>query len=499
MSKYIMALDAGTTSNRCIIFDKEGNIIASAQKEFTQIYPSPGWVEHDPLEIWESVKSVMQEAQKSCGCTSADIAAIGITNQRETVVVWDKTTGKPVYNAIVWQCRRTSAYCDKLKARGLSQLIQDKTGLVIDPYYSATKLRWILRKVPEAQTLLSEGNLVAGTIDTWLIWKLSGGKTFVTDVSNASRTMLYNIHELCWDKELMELLEVPEGILPEVKPSSCMYGCTDPEITGSAIPISGAAGDQQAALFGQACFSPGDAKNTYGTGSFMLMNTGKTPVVSKNGLLTTIAWMVDGEVKYALEGSVFVAGAVVQWLRDEMGLIKSSAQTEEYAQRVTDTHGCYVVPAFTGLGSPHWDQYARGTIVGLTRGCNKYHIVRAALDSIAYQVSDILNAMYEDSGIKLSSLKVDGGASANNYLMQTQADLINVPVQRPACVESTAIGAAYLAGLAVGYWKDKQEIIQNRKISRTFIPRITETERTGRLKGWNKAVACALNWAKDEL
>ncbi|MBQ2865858.1 MAG: glycerol kinase GlpK [Clostridia bacterium] len=498
MSKYIMAIDAGTTSNRCIIFDKEGNIIASAQKEFAQIYPSPGWVEHDPLEIWESVKSVMQEAQKSCGCTSADIAAIGITNQRETVVVWDKTTGKPVYNAIVWQCRRTSAYCDKLKARGLSQLIQDKTGLVIDPYYSATKLRWILRKVPEAQTLLSEGKLVAGTIDTWLIWKLSGGKTFVTDVSNASRTMLYNIHELCWDKELMELLEVPEGILPEVKPSSCMYGCTDPEITGSAIPISGAAGDQQAALFGQACFSPGDAKNTYGTGSFMLMNTGKTPVVSKNGLLTTIAWMVDGEVKYALEGSVFVAGAVVQWLRDEMGLIKSSAQTEEYAQRVTDTHGCYVVPAFTGLGSPHWDQYARGTIVGLTRGCNKYHIVRAALDSIAYQVSDILNAMYEDSGIKLSSLKVDGGASANNYLMQTQADLINVPVQRPACVESTAIGAAYLAGLAVGYWKDKQEIIQNRKISRTFIPRITETERTGRLKGWNKAVTCALNWAKDE-
>jgi len=499
MSKYIMALDAGTTSNRCIIFDKEGNIIASAQKEFTQIYPSPGWVEHDPLEIWESVKSVMQEAQKSCGCTSADIAAIGITNQRETVVVWDKTTGKPVYNAIVWQCRRTSAYCDKLKARGLSQLIQDKTGLVIDPYYSATKLRWILRKVPEAQTLLSEGNLVAGTIDTWLIWKLSGGKTFVTDVSNASRTMLYNIHELCWDKELMELLEVPEGLLPEVKPSSCLYGGAAPEITGSAIPISGAAGDQQAALFGQACFSPGDAKNTYGTGSFMLMNTGKTPVVSKNGLLTTIAWMVDGEVKYALEGSVFVAGAVVQWLRDEMGLIKSSAQTEEYAQRVTDTHGCYVVPAFTGLGSPHWDQYARGTIVGLTRGCNKYHIVRAALDSIAYQVSDILNAMYEDSGIKLSSLKVDGGASANNYLMQTQADLINVPVQRPACVESTAIGAAYLAGLAVGYWKDKQEIIQNRKISRTFIPRITETERTGRLKGWNKAVACALNWAKDEL
>lgn len=498
MSKYIMAIDAGTTSNRCIIFDKEGNIIASAQKEFRQIYPQPGWVEHDPVEIWESVLSVMREALLSGEVTASDIAAIGITNQRETVVVWDKTTGKPIYNAIVWQCRRTSSYCDKLKAKGLSETVQDKTGLVIDPYYSATKLRWILKKVPGANELANSGKLLAGTIDTWLMWKLSGRQIFVTDVSNASRTMLYNIHDLCWDAELLSELEIPANILPEVKPSSCVYGYTDDTILGCAIPISGVAGDQQAALFGQACFLPGDTKNTYGTGSFMLMNTGKTPVKSKNGLLTTIAWMVDGEVKYALEGSVFVAGAVVQWLRDEMGIIKSSAQTEEYAQRVTNTNGCYVVPAFTGLGSPHWDQYARGTIVGLTRGCNKYHIVRAALDSICYQVNDILQAMREDSGIKISSLKVDGGASANNYLMQTQADLSGVPVQRPACVESTAIGAAYLAGLAVGYWKDKQEIIQNRKISRTFVPRITETERVGRTDGWNKAVACALNWAKDE-
>ena len=498
MSKYIMALDAGTTSNRCIIFDKEGNIVASAQKEFRQIYPSPGWVEHDPIEIWESVLSVMHEALLSSEIAPSDIAAIGITNQRETVVAWDKTTGKPVYNAIVWQCRRTSAYCDKLKAKGLSEQVQDKTGLVIDPYYSATKLRWILKKVPGARELADRGKLLAGTIDTWLMWKLSGRQIFVTDPSNASRTMLYNIHTLKWDEELLQEFEIPADILPEVKPSSCVYGHTDEAILGCAIPIAGAAGDQQAALFGQACFSMGDVKNTYGTGSFMLMNTGKTPVKSKNGLLTTIAWMVDGEVKYALEGSVFVAGAVVQWLRDEMGIIKSSSQTEEYAQRVTNTNGCYVVPAFTGLGSPHWDQYARGTIVGLTRGCNKYHIVRAALDSICYQVNDILCAMREDSGIRMSSLKVDGGASANNYLMQTQSDLINVPVQRPACVESTAIGAAYLAGLAVGYWENKQEIIKNRKISRTFVPGINETERSGRINGWNKAVKCALNWAQDE-
>ena len=497
MKKYIMALDAGTTSNRCILFDVHGNICASAQREFRQIYPQPGWVEHDAQEIWDVIYDVIQQAMKSCGAAASDIAAIGITNQRETTVVWDKTTGKPVYNAIVWQCRRTSQYCDELKSNGYAQTISDKTGLVLDAYYSGTKLRWILENVPGARERAEKGELLFGTIDTWLIWKLTGGRIHVTDASNASRTMLFNIHTMEWDSDILSLLGIPAQMLPEVKESSCVYGSTCPELLGAAIPVAGAAGDQQAALFGQACFAPGEAKNTYGTGSFMLMNTGNTPVKSTNGLLTTVAWKVDGKTEYALEGSVFVAGAVVQWLRDELGVIKSSSETEAFALQVQDTNGCYFVPAFTGLGSPHWDQYVRGSIVGLTRGCNKYHIVRAALDSICYQVKDILDAMQADSGIKLASLNVDGGASANNYLMQTQADLINTCVQRPACVETTALGAAYLAGLAVGYWENKEDILRNRSIERVFVPNINDEDREKRIKGWNKAVKCALNWEKD--
>ncbi len=497
MARYIMALDAGTTSNRCILFDRSGQICSIAQKEFTQYFPQAGWVEHDAVEIFATQLAVARQAMANIGASGADIAAIGITNQRETTIVWDKRTGEPICRAIVWQCRRTSAYCDELKQKGLTERYREKTGLVIDAYFSATKLRWILETVPHARERAERGELLFGTVDTWLIWKLTGGKVHVTDYSNASRTMLFNIHTLCWDDEILEELAIPKCMLPEVKPSSYVYAKTLAQYFGAPIPIAGAAGDQQAALFGQTCFQPGEAKNTYGTGCFLLMNTGETPVRSSNGLVTTIAWGLDGKVEYALEGSVFVAGAAIQWLRDELGLISSAADSEYLAQKVSDTNGCYVVPAFTGLGAPHWDQYARGAIVGLTRGCNRYHIIRATLDSLCYQTGDVLDAMRADSGIALASLKVDGGASANNYLMQTQSDLIGAPVLRPRCVETTAMGAAYLAGLAVGYWESKAEIAQNWAVDRAFSPAIDGEERLSRISRWRKAVKCAYGWAKE--
>ena len=499
MAKYIMALDAGTTSNRCILFDEKGTMCSVAQREFKQYFPTPGWVEHDADEIWASQLGVAVEAMNMIGVTAGDIAAIGITNQRETVIVWDKYTGEPVYHAIVWQCRRTSEYCDSLKEKGLTDLFRQKTGLVIDAYFSATKIRWILENVPGARQRAEQGDLLFGTVETWLIWKLTKGEVHVTDYSNASRTMLFNINTLEWDEEILNELNIPRCMLPEVKPSSCIYGRTDASYLGGSIPIAGAAGDQQAALFGQTCFGAGEAKNTYGTGCFLLMNTGEKPVFSRNGLVTTIAWGLDGKVTYALEGSIFVAGASVQWLRDEMRLIDSAQDSEYMAKKVKDTNGCYVVPAFTGLGAPHWDQYARGTIVGITRGVNKYHIIRATLESIAYQVNDVLEAMKADAGIELAALKVDGGASANDFLMQTQADIINAPVKRPGCVETTAMGAAYLAGLAVGYWKDKEEVKKNWAVDQVFYPEITEEERKTRLKGWNKAVKYAYGWAKEEV
>ena len=497
MAKYILAMDAGTTSNRCILFNTKGEIQSVAQKEFPQIYPKPGWVEHDANEIWSTQLGVGVEAMQKIGATAADIAAIGITNQRETAVVWDKNTGEPVYHAIVWQCRRTAKYCDELKTKGLTDAFRSKTGLVIDAYFSGTKIRWILENVPGARARAEKGDLLFGTVDTWLMWKLSGGKVHATDYSNASRTLLYNINTLEWDNDILKELGIPACMLPRVMPSSGVFGYTDPRFLGGAIPIAGAAGDQHAALFGQTCYKPGEAKNTYGTGCFLLMNTGERPVFSKNGLVTTIAWGFDGKVNYALEGSIFVAGAAVQWLRDELRIIESAADSEYLAGKVQDTNGCYVVPAFVGLGAPHWDQYARGTIVGLTRGCNKYHIVRATLDSIAYQVNDVLTAMKADSGIELAALKVDGGACANNYLMQAQADIINAPVLRPACVETTAMGAAYLAGLAVGYWANKEDVVRNSSIDRTFVPAIGEPEREERIKGWSRAVKCAYGWAKD--
>lgn len=496
MSKYVMALDSGTTSNRCILFNEKGEMCSVAQKEFTQYFPKPGWVEHDADEIWSTQLEVAQAAMAKIGVTSADIAAIGITNQRETTIVWDKNTGEPIYHAIVWQCRRTSEYCDSLKEKGLTDSFREKTGLVIDAYFSGTKLRWILENVPGARARAEKGELLFGTVETWLIWKLTRGKVHVTDYSNASRTMLFNIQTLQWDDSILAELNIPKSMLPEAKPSSCIYGESDPSFFGGPIPISGAAGDQQAALFGQTCFTAGEAKNTYGTGCFMLMNTGEVPVYSKNGLVTTIAWGLDGKVNYALEGSIFVAGAAIQWLRDEMKLIDSSPDSEYMAKKVVDTNGCYVVPAFTGLGAPHWDQYARGTIVGLTRGVNKYHIIRATLDSLCYQTNDVLKAMEADSGIKLTALKVDGGASANNYLMQTQADIIDAPVKRPKCVETTAMGAAYLAGLAVGYWAGKEDVKQNWAIDRTFDPAIDDAARKERITGWNKAVRNAYGWAK---
>ena len=497
MEKYIMALDAGTTSNRCCLFNEAGEVCSMAQKEFTQYFPQPGWVEHDANEIWSTQLEVARQAMENIGATAANIAAIGITNQRETAIVWDKKTGQPICHAIVWQCRRTSKYCDELKAKGLTETYRKKTGLVIDAYFSGTKLRWILENIPGARERAEKGELLFGTVETWLIWKLTGGKAHVTDYSNASRTMLFNINTLTWDADILKELNIPRCMLPEVRPSSCVYGEALPQFFGAAIPIAGAAGDQQAALFGQTCFAPGEAKNTYGTGCFLLMNTGKTPVFSENGLVTTIAWGLNGEVEYALEGSIFVAGAALQWLRDELRLIDSAPDSEYMAQKVSDTNGCYVVPAFTGLGAPHWDQYARGAIVGLTRGVNKYHIIRATLDSLCYQTHDVLRAMEADSGIKLTALKVDGGASANNYLMQTQSDVIDAPVQRPKCVETTAMGAAYLAGLAVGYWRDREDVRKNWAIERTFTPTISAEQREKRLHGWNKAVRCALGWAEE--
>ena len=498
MSKYIMALDAGTTSNRCILFDEKGEICSIAQKEFTQYFPKPGWVEHDANEIWSSQLGVAVEAMAKLGIGADDIAAIGITNQRETTIVWDKNTGEPVYNAIVWQCRRTSEYCDTLKDKGLTDKFREKTGLIIDAYFSGTKLKWILDNVDGVRERAEKGELLFGTVETWLIWKLTKGKAHVTDYSNASRTLLFNIKDLTWDKEILEELNIPESMLPEPKPSSCVYGYSDASFFGKEIPIAGAAGDQQAALFGQTCFNPGEAKNTYGTGCFMLMNTGETPVYSKNGLVTTIAWGLDGKVNYALEGSIFVAGASIQWLRDELRIIESAADSEYMAKKVKDTNGCYVVPAFTGLGAPYWDQYARGTIVGLSRGVNKYHIIRATLESIGYQVNDVLHAMKADSGIDLAALKVDGGASANDFLMQFQSDIINAPVKRPSCVETTAMGAAYLAGLAVGYWNSKEDVIKNWAVDKIFSPIMGEDERERKIKGWNKAVKYSFGWAKEE-
>ncbi len=498
MAKYVMALDAGTTSNRCILFNEKGEMCSVAQKEFTQYFPKPGWVEHDADEIWTVQLEVAQAAMANVAATAADIAAIGITDQRETTIVWDKNTGAPVHHAIVWQCRRTSEYCDQLKEKGLTDAYREKTGLVIDAYFSATKIKWILDNVEGARERAEKGELLFGTVETWLIWKLTKGKVHVTDYSNASRTMLFNIRTLKWDEEILKELDIPRCMLPEVKPSSYIYGEADPQFFGGPIPIGGAAGDQQAALFGQTCFTAGEAKNTYGTGCFLLMNTGEKPVFSKNGLVTTIAWGLDGKVEYALEGSIFVAGAAIQWLRDEMRMIDSSPDSEYMAQKVKDTNGCYVVPAFTGLGAPHWDQYARGTIVGITRGVNKYHIIRATLESLCYQVNDVLQAMRADSGIDLSALKVDGGASANDFLMQTQADLSNVPVDRPKCVETTAMGAAYLAGLAVGYWASKEDVVKNWDIDRVFEPTISQEEREKRTKGWSKAVKCAYGWAKED-
>ena len=498
MSKYVMALDAGTTSNRCIIFNEKGEMCSVAQKEFTQYFPKPGWVEHDANEIWSSQLGVAVEAMAKLGIGADDIAAIGITNQRETTVVWDKNTGEPVYHAIVWQCRRTSEYCDTLKDKGLTDKFREKTGLIIDAYFSGTKLKWILDNVEGVRERAEKGELLFGTVETWLIWKLTKGKSHVTDYSNASRTLLFNIKDLTWDKEILEELNIPECMLPEPKPSSCIYGYSDASFFGKEIPIAGAAGDQQAALFGQTCFNPGEAKNTYGTGCFMLMNTGETPVYSKNGLVTTIAWGLDGKVNYALEGSIFVAGASIQWLRDELRIIDSAPDSEYMAKKVKDTNGCYVVPAFTGLGAPHWDQYARGAIVGLTRGVNKYHIIRATLESLAYQVNDVLQAMKADSGIDLAALKVDGGASANDFLMQFQSDIINAPVKRPCCVETTAMGAAYLGGLAVGYWGSKEDVIKNWAIDKVFTPAMDGEDREEKIKGWNKAVKCSFGWAKED-
>lgn len=498
MGKYVMALDAGTTSNRCILFDKNGRIISIAQKEFTQYFPKPGWVEHDADEIWSTQLGVAVEAMSKVGASAEDIAAIGITNQRETAIVWDKETGEPVCPAIVWQCRRTAEYCDQLKEQGYTDVIRAKTGLIIDAYFSGTKIRWILDHVEGARERAEKGELLFGTVETWLIWKLTKGRVHVTDYSNASRTMLFNINTLEWDQEILDILDIPRAMLPKPMPSSCVYGETSSSFFGGHIPIAGAAGDQQSALFGQACFHPGSAKNTYGTGCFLLMNTGTSPVFSKNGLVTTIAWGLDGTVEYALEGSIFVGGAAIQWLRDEMRLVDSVEDSEYMAQKVQDTNGCYVVPAFTGLGAPHWDPYARGTIVGITRGVNKYHIIRATLESIAYQVNDVLGAMAADSGIELTSLRVDGGASVNDFLMQTQADIIGAPVKRPQCIETTAMGAAYLAGLAVGYWKNREEVEENWAVDKTFESAIDEQQRQEKIKGWNKAVRYSFDWAKDE-
>ena len=496
--KYIMALDQGTTSSRCILFDKSGNICSVVNKEFKQIYPQPGWVEHDATEIWDTTLEVARAAMAKLNVSAADIAAIGITNQRETTVVWDKETGEPIANAIVWQCRRTSDIIDGLVKDGWGDKIRDKTGLVPDAYFSGSKIKWLLDNTPGARRRAKAGKLLFGTIDTWLIWKLTGGRVHVTDYTNASRTMLYNIRELCWDKELLNLLDVPESMLPEVKPSSCVYGLTDFELLGGEIPIAGAAGDQQCALFGQCCFEPGQMKNTYGTGCFLLMNTGHDIVKSQNGLVTTIAASADGTVQYALEGSIFIAGAAIQWLRDELGVLTSASESLSYAKRVPDTAGGYVVPAFTGLGAPYWSQRARGAIVGITRGFSRAHLVRATLESLAYQTYDIVRAMERDSGIPIADLKVDGGASANNFLMQFQSDLIAADVYRPRCIETTALGAAYLAGLAVGYWSSLDDVRNNWAVDKIFTPELDEEKRRKLLHGWHKAVKCALLWGEEE-
>ncbi len=498
MSKYIMALDQGTTSSRCIIYDKKGNMMSVAQKEFTQIYPKAGWVEHDAMEIWSTQMGVAQEALLKINCTYEDIEAIGITNQRETTVVWDKETGIPVYNAIVWQCRRTAEYCDELAAAGYGQMIREKTGLLLDAYFSGTKLKWILDNVEGAREKAEAGKLLFGTIETWLIWKLTDGKVHVTDYSNASRTMMFNIHSLEWDDDILKLLNIPKCMLPEPKPSSCVYGTSSENIFGGPIKIAGAAGDQQSALFGQTCFNEGEGKNTYGTGCFLLINTGEKPVVSHNGLVTTIAWGLDGKVNYALEGSVFVCGAAIQWLRDEIDILENSPQSEEMAKAVPDAGGLYVVPAFVGLGAPYWDPYARGAVLGITRGANKYHLVRATLESMAYQTKDLIDAMVEDLDECLVSLKVDGGASDNDFLMQFQADILGCEVKRPVCIETTSLGAAYLAGLAVGYWDSKEDVIKNWQVEKTFRPDMDEEKRSVLLAGWKKAVNCVRGWAKPE-
>ncbi|MBQ6840098.1 MAG: glycerol kinase GlpK [Oscillospiraceae bacterium] len=496
--KYIMSLDQGTTSTRCILFDRQGSICASAQREFRQIFPKPGWVEHDPMEIWRTTVEVAKNAMEKLGVEADQIAAIGITNQRETTVVWDKETGEPVCNAIVWQCRRTSDIIDDLVARGYSDAIRSKTGLVPDAYFSGSKIKWILDNVPGARQRAREGKLLFGTIDSWLIWNLTGKSVHVTDQTNASRTMLYNIHNLCWDEELLELLDIPEGMLPQVKPSACIYGETEYGLFGGNIPIAGAAGDQQCAMFGQCCFEPGQMKNTYGTGCFLLMNTGDTPVSSQNGLVTTIAASLPGKVQYALEGSIFVAGAAIQWLRDQLDVLTSAGESAQYAASVEDTAGAYVVPAFTGLGAPHWQQHARGCVVGITRSFCRAHLVRATLESLAYQTYDICKAMEQDSGIPITALKVDGGACANDFLMQFQSDILDCQVHRPCCIETTALGAAYLAGLAVGYWASLDDIRNNWDLDRAFSPKMNPDQKEGLLKGWHKAVRCAIAWGEPE-
>ena len=497
MGKYIIAIDQGTTSSRCIIFGKNANVCSKAQKEFSQIYRQPGWVEHDPVEIWSSVLSVVTEAMARISISAEDIETIGITNQRETTVMWNKHTGEPVYNAICWQCRRTSDMIDKIKARGYDKMINEKTGLVADAYFSASKIAWILEHVDGARALAESGDLLFGTIDTWLIWKLTKGMVHATDYTNASRTMIYNIYDRCYDEELLRLFDIPKNILPAVYPSSHIFGETDEKLFGGRIKISGVAGDQQAALFGQCCFEPGEAKNTYGTGCFLLMNTGHTPVKSQNGLVTTMAASVDDEPVYALEGSVFVAGASIKWLRDSLRMVREASQTEEYAMRVEDTLGMYIVPAFTGLGAPYWEQDSRGIVVGITRGCNKEHFIRATLESIAYQAYDVIKAMEEDFGGKIHELCVDGGASANNFLMEFQAGILNAKVVRPKCIETTALGVAFLAGLATGFYRDIDELKNIPYIEKTFVPQMSEEDRIDKLKGWKRAVRCAIAYAKE--
>ena len=498
MANYILVMDQGTTGSRGVVYDEKGKTVAIDYEEYEQFFPNSGWWEQSGKTVWEVTLRTSRNAIKKAGLTGKDIAAIGIANQRETTTIWDKATGEPIYNTIVWGCRRTADICAKLIEEGYNDTVNKKTGLVIDPTYSGSKIRWILDEVEGAQERAEKGELLFGTIDCWLLYNLTKGKVHATDYSNAARSMVMDAHELKWDDELLAMLNIPKCMLPEIKPSVGIFGYTDPEWFGAEIPITGIAGDQSAALFGQACFEEGAAKNTYGTGCFLLMNTGEKPIFSKNGLVTTIAWGLDGKVNYALEGSVFVAGASIQWLRDQLRVVDTAPDSEYMATRVKDTAGCYVVPAFTGLGAPYWDQYARGVIVGLTRGCNKYHIVRATVESLAYQVNDVLQAMKADSGIDLAALNVDGGASANNFLMQTQADISGCPVNRPSCVETTAMGAAYLAGIAVGYWKDKEDVIANTSLDRTFTPAISAEERETRIKGWKKAVKCSFGWAKED-